>query len=112
MCVAQAQYGSAPDIQGRNIANPVSLMLSAAVLLDWRVQAAALLNNAVGAVLNRPALRTRDVGGTENTDAFARSVSEAVAFIDGVEHSLTVGDATFIPAGAAHDFGNASGTRR
>src|SRR5258708_34922460 len=36
ICVAQAQHGSAPDIAGRNIANPTSLILSAAMLLDWR----------------------------------------------------------------------------
>src|SRR5258708_3818382 len=36
VCVAQAQHGSAPDIAGRNIANPTSLILSAAMLLDWR----------------------------------------------------------------------------
>ena len=35
VCVAQAQHGSAPDIAGRNIANPTSLILSAAMLLDW-----------------------------------------------------------------------------
>ena len=35
-CVAQAQHGSAPDIAGQNLANPTSLILSAAMLLDWR----------------------------------------------------------------------------
>ena len=35
ICVAQAQHGSAPDIAGRGIANPVSLIRSAAMLLDW-----------------------------------------------------------------------------
>ncbi|NWM10728.1 isocitrate/isopropylmalate family dehydrogenase, partial [Escherichia coli] len=36
ICVAQAQHGSAPDIQGLGVANPISLILSAAMLLDWR----------------------------------------------------------------------------
>ena len=36
ICVAQAQHGSAPDIEGQNIANPTSLILSAAMLLHWR----------------------------------------------------------------------------
>src|SRR3546814_7326099 len=36
ICVAQAQHGSAPDIAGQGIANPTSLILSAAMLLDWR----------------------------------------------------------------------------
>lgn len=35
VCVAQAQDGSAPDIAGRNIADPTSLILSAAMLLRW-----------------------------------------------------------------------------
>src|SRR3546814_20466400 len=35
ICVAQAQHGSAPDIAGQGIANPTSLILSAAMLLDW-----------------------------------------------------------------------------
>ena len=91
MCVAQAQHGSAPDIAGLNVANPVSLMLSASMLLDWRgrrdsnaalIQAADLLSRAVDAVLDQPMLRTRDVGGNQNTDAFARSVSEAVASLE------------------------------
>src|SRR4030095_7276427 len=34
-CMAQAQHGSAPDIQGQNKANPTSLILSSAMLLDW-----------------------------------------------------------------------------
>ena len=34
-CIAQAQHGSAPDIAGKNIANPVSLVGSTAMLLDW-----------------------------------------------------------------------------
>src|SRR5262249_4182023 len=33
--MAQAAHGSAPDIAGKNIANPFSLILSAALLLDW-----------------------------------------------------------------------------
>ena len=33
--MAQAQHGSAPDIQGQDKANPCSLVLSAAMLLDW-----------------------------------------------------------------------------
>ena len=57
-CVAQAQHGSAPDIAGKNLANPTSLILSAAMLLDWRgrrvddrrlIQAAARIERAVAA---------------------------------------------------------------
>lgn len=83
ICVAQAQHGSAPDIAGRNIANPTSLILSAAMLLNWlgrrrdepRLSAAAIMiETAVESVLDNPQTRTRDVGGTLDTDAFAAMV--------------------------------------
>jgi 3-isopropylmalate dehydrogenase len=82
-CVAQAQHGSAPDIAGRNIANPTSLILSAAMLLNWQGQrsanpklaaAATLVERAVEEVLENPRTRTRDLGGSLDTDAFADAV--------------------------------------
>jgi 3-isopropylmalate dehydrogenase len=83
LCVAQAQHGSAPDIAGQGIANPTSLILSAAMLLDWRgrrdgdellVRAAALMSGAVETALDNPATRTRDIGGTLGTSDFAAEV--------------------------------------
>lgn len=83
ICVAQAQHGSAPDIAGRNIANPTSLILSAAMLLEWHgqrsnrpdlIKAAQLLECTVDQVLDDPQTRTRDIGGTLNTDAFAHAI--------------------------------------
>ncbi|QUQ72450.1 isocitrate/isopropylmalate dehydrogenase family protein [Kutzneria sp. CA-103260] len=88
LCVAQAQHGSAPDIASRGVANPTSLILSAAMLLDWRgqrdgdpalVTAGAAIGRAVDAVLASPATRTRDVGGELGTAAFAAAVSDALA---------------------------------
>ncbi|WP_108660971.1 isocitrate/isopropylmalate dehydrogenase family protein [Acuticoccus kandeliae] len=85
---AQAQHGSAPDIAGRNVANPTSLILSAAMMLSWLgeqrgeaklLDAGAAIARAVDAVLEDPAKRTRDIGGTVNTDAFGRLVADAVA---------------------------------
>ncbi|RAK60183.1 isocitrate/isopropylmalate dehydrogenase family protein [Phenylobacterium hankyongense] len=87
VCVAQAQHGSAPDIAGQDVANPVSLIRSAAMLLDWRgrrdgearlIAAAHRLGAAVERVLDRPEARTRDLGGSATTTAFARSVAEAL----------------------------------
>lgn len=87
ICVAQAQHGSAPDIAGMNVANPTSLILSAAMLLDWRgrrdgddrlVAAARLIERAVDTVLDDPAARTPDLGGTQGTDGFAAAVVAAV----------------------------------
>jgi 3-isopropylmalate dehydrogenase len=85
--VAQAQHGSAPDIAGKNIANPSSLIGSAAMLLAWlgerrgepRLQAAArAIEAAIDAVIAVPAARTPDMGGQLGTDAFAAKVADAV----------------------------------
>lgn len=84
---AQAQHGSAPDIQGQNIANPTSLILSAAMMLSWlgeqrglpRFEAAGkAIHEAVDAVLTHPASRTRDLGGTTRCDAFGARVAGAI----------------------------------
>jgi 3-isopropylmalate dehydrogenase len=87
MCVAQAQHGSAPDIAGKNIANPISLIVSTAMLLDWRgrrdgnsklTDAAASIEQAVEQTLGNPATRTRDVGGTLGTNEFTDAVIAAL----------------------------------
>jgi 3-isopropylmalate dehydrogenase len=86
-CVAQAQHGSAPDIAGQNLANPTSLILSAAMLLDWRgrrcgtpklQEASRLIEASVAAVIVDPAQRTRDIGGTLNTDTFTNAVCATI----------------------------------
>ncbi len=86
-CCAQAQHGSAPDIAGQNIANPTSLILSAAMMLSWlgeqrneaRLFAAGdAISKAVDDVIDEPANRTRDIGGTVNTDAFGRLVANRI----------------------------------
>ena len=87
MCAAQAQHGSAPDIAGQDRANPVSLTLSAAMLLDWLGErrsddalraAASAISNAVDTVLADPAQRTADLGGPLGTRAFAAVVARKV----------------------------------
>ncbi|WP_306190723.1 isocitrate/isopropylmalate dehydrogenase family protein [Streptomyces sp. MK5] len=87
ICVAQAQHGSAPDIAGQGVANPTSLILSAAMLLDWRGRrdgddrlrrAAALISGAVDAVLDDPATRTRDIGGHLGTAEYAAAVRHTI----------------------------------
>ena len=87
ICVAQAQHGSAPDIAGRDLANPTSLILSAAMLLNWRgrrdgedrlVEAAQRIEAAVERVLDQPQARTRDIGGTSGTRDFAMAVRQAL----------------------------------
>ncbi len=86
--VAQAQHGSAPDIAGKNIANPSSLVGSAAMLLAWLgdrrgddklVMAAGAIEDALDQVIADPATRTPDMGGKLGTDAFAEKVAQAVS---------------------------------
>ncbi len=85
LCCAQAQHGSAPDIAGKNIANPTSLILSAAMMLSWLgeqrgnqklMDAGLEISNAVDAILDNPETRTRDLGGSMNTDAFGKLVAQ------------------------------------
>jgi 3-isopropylmalate dehydrogenase len=87
ICVAQAQHGSAPDIAGKDVANPTSLILSAAMLLDWRgrrdgdthlAEAAAAIEGAIDQVLGSTATRTRDIGGELGTAAFGAAVCTAI----------------------------------
>jgi len=83
-CCAQAQHGSAPDIAGQDKANPTSLILSAAMLLDWMAtrhrneacaRAAQAIEAAIDRALREPATRTRDLGGPLGTRAFAERVA-------------------------------------
>ena len=86
-CMAQAQHGSAPDIAGQDKANPSSLILSAARLLDWMARkhekpalakAARMIERAVDEVLKDPARRTVDLGGPLGTKDFTASICEQI----------------------------------
>lgn len=88
ICVAQAQHGSAPDIAGQDIANPTSLILSAAMLLDWigqrkndpaLIEAGQMISRAVDLVLDNPDSRTRDIGGPLGTVAFSKAVVDTIS---------------------------------
>jgi isocitrate dehydrogenase (NAD+) len=77
MAVFEAVHGSAPDIAGQNLANPVALLLSAVMMLRHIDEGAAAdaIMTAVTKALADPAARTRDLGGTASTSAFADSVA-------------------------------------
>ncbi len=86
--VAQAQHGSAPDIAGKNVANPSSLIGSAAMLLAWLGErrgekklsdAAQAIERALDATIANPATRTPDLGGTLGTEAFGAKVAAALS---------------------------------
>ena len=82
--VFQPAHGSAPDIAGAGIANPVAMILSVAMMLEWldheQTRAAAqLLQTAVEQSFRDPALRTPDLGGTLTTIAMTDAVLSRIA---------------------------------
>ncbi|HEY7356083.1 MAG TPA: tartrate dehydrogenase [Ktedonobacterales bacterium] len=72
----QAIHGSAPDIAGKGVANPIASIWSAQLLLDFlgEQEAAAALMRAIEAVLAAGQVRTPDLGG----DATTRQMGEAI----------------------------------
>jgi 3-isopropylmalate dehydrogenase len=80
---ANAGHGSAPDIAGKGIANPVGLILSTALLLRWLgqrspegnfVAAADSIESAVDRTLGNVSNHTKDLGGSMSTQGFAQAV--------------------------------------
>jgi 3-isopropylmalate dehydrogenase len=85
--IAQAQHGSAPDIAGKDVANPAALIGSAAMLLGWLGErrgderlgrAAVAIEAALDAVIAQPEWRTPDLGGPLGTKAFGERVATEV----------------------------------
>jgi 3-isopropylmalate dehydrogenase len=86
LAMAQAAHGSAPDIAGRDLANPIAMINSSAMLLEWlaarhddqaATRAAALITQAVTDTV-KGGVATRDLGGTASTSGFAAAVVEAL----------------------------------
>ena len=76
----EAVHGSAPDIAGKGIANPMALLLSAILMLRHIGEGATAdrVMSALGRVLSTGATRTRDLGGSASTSAFADAVCSAL----------------------------------
>jgi len=81
MAVFEAVHGSAPDIAGRNVANPTALLLSAVLMLDYlhEEDAASRIRRALTDVLSEGSVRTRDLGGTASTTDFAAALIRALS---------------------------------
>ena len=79
--VFEPVHGSAPDIAGTGVANPVAMILSGAMLLRHvgELGAAARVESAVDAVLSEGGVRTPDLGGRSSTDELAEAIRERVA---------------------------------
>jgi isocitrate dehydrogenase (NAD+) len=74
--IFEAVHGSAPDIAGRGIANPLALMLSAAMMLDHAGEQdkGRRLRRAIDQVLREDNVRTGDLGGNASTRDFTQAV--------------------------------------
>ena len=74
--IFEAVHGSAPDSAGLGLANPVALMLAAALMLDHVKlhEKATRLRNGIDATLNVDRVRTGDLGGTASTSEFTRAL--------------------------------------
>ena len=72
-------HGSAPDIQGKGLANPLAMILSAAMMLEFleTSEAAQQVERAVAAVLAEGKTLPADLGGSASTQQVARAVREA-----------------------------------
>ncbi|MBT5925387.1 MAG: isocitrate/isopropylmalate dehydrogenase family protein [Verrucomicrobia bacterium] len=77
--IFQPSHGTAPDIAGKGIANPIACILSAAMMLDWlkhpeALQGAKLIRDAVKEVLKDPQNRTPDVDGQLTTSELSAKI--------------------------------------
>ncbi|SAL73155.1 tartrate dehydrogenase [Caballeronia choica] len=74
--IFEAVHGSAPDIAGKGVANPISILLASGLMLDHvgKSDLAVRLRTAITEVLNTDQIRTRDLKGTASTREFADAV--------------------------------------
>ena len=78
--VFEPVHGSAPDIEGRGIANPIAAIWASAMMLEHLGEAAAAARVMTGlkAVMAEGRVRTPDLGGKNTTQEFAAAVAEQV----------------------------------
>ena len=76
----EAVHGSAPDIAGKNLANPMALILSSAMMLDHigETDAGRRVREAVHATLRDGKVLTRDLGGSAGTSQIAEAIAARV----------------------------------
>lgn len=83
IAMAQATHGSAPDIAGRDVANPFAMIESGRMMVEWlgnnrnipeAIAAARLMENAITTALANPRSRTRDIKGTASTTQMTEAI--------------------------------------
>jgi tartrate dehydrogenase/decarboxylase/D-malate dehydrogenase len=74
-------HGSAPDIAGKGIANPVGQIWAGAMMLDHLgfADAASCMTDAINVALAQDALRTGDLGGQANTESCGKAIAKLIA---------------------------------
>jgi isocitrate dehydrogenase (NAD+) len=79
--IFEAVHGTAPDIAGKGVANPIAMILSSAMMLDYlgHQQAANKIRAATGDVLRAGRVLTRDVGGKASTEEVTRAIVSAMS---------------------------------
>jgi 3-isopropylmalate dehydrogenase len=86
-CFAEPTHGTAPDIAGKNISNPTSMILSIGMMLNWlgdknkdiRLKKAWTgIDRAIDKILKEREIRTPDLGGSNKTHEFGDSVVKAM----------------------------------
>ena len=80
IAVFEAVHGTAPDIAGKGLANPLAVLNSALLLLQYvgEHKIADRIERAIFDVLERGKVRTGDLGGTANTDQFTDAIIDAL----------------------------------
>lgn len=76
IAIFEAVHGSAPDIAGKNIANPVAMIRSGIMMLEYlgETKIAENLTKAVNSVLKSGTIVTSDLGGTASTDEITNEI--------------------------------------
>ncbi|MGZ8994101.1 MAG: isocitrate/isopropylmalate dehydrogenase family protein [Burkholderiaceae bacterium] len=79
--IFEAVHGSAPDIAGQGVANPLALLLATAMMLDHvgRNDAALTLRNAIDGTLRDDGVRTGDLGGSATTRDMTQAIVRRIA---------------------------------
>ena len=81
--IFQPSHGSAPDIAGKGIANPIATILSAAMMLEWlghpeTVRGARIIEAAVEGLCADASFATRDLGGALTTTECGKQIAAAI----------------------------------
>ena len=76
VAVFEAVHGTAPDIAGKGLANPLAVLLSGVLMMEYMGEAkiARKIENAIWSVLDAGKVRTGDLGGSASTDEFTQAI--------------------------------------